>query len=208
MTCSLMSFYCGSSILVVFINAKEKLSINGHNKEFINRSKKPSRPKKFGPNKKVYRLQIPFIDDRTEKKLQEAIIKSGFNVQLTRKNRTLRQALAKGKIKGCRLGSKCPVGNTDICCLRRVVYKIVCSCKETYIGSTVRELHDRVNEHYKDAGSTVGAHKRACHGALSIKILARGKDRVDLQIKEAIHIKKQNPSLNSKQELVHWEKLI
>ena len=84
-----------------------------------------------------------------------------------------------------------------------VVYQYTCSCdmNKSYIGKTKRHLIARVEEHKGDK-SAIGQHLKqctSCHNSFSInhfKIVNSGKTDLECKIKEALHIKAYNPSLN------------
>ena len=69
------------------------------------------------------------------------------------------------------------------------------------IGKTKRHLVTRVGEHKSDK-SAIGQHLKVCHicnhsfDVNQFKIINIGKSDLDCKIKEALHIKALNPSLN------------
>ena len=87
----------------------------------------------------------------------------------------------------------------------RVVYKFSCAgCTASYVGETVRHLATRVNEHLvSDRTSHIRKHlesNEACSRLCSKKcfqVLDSAATEFALRIKEAIHIKREHPSLNS-----------
>ena len=84
-----------------------------------------------------------------------------------------------------------------------VVYKYTCSrdVNTSYIGKTKRHLVTRVTEHKGDK-SAIGQHLKlcsSCHNTFDIdkfKLISSGKTDLECKIKEALHIKACNPSLN------------
>ena len=98
------------------------------------------------------------------------------------------------------------MSDSDMCFRKNVVYEITCKrCLQNYIGSTIRELHERINEHMKLATSSMRKHLQRCQGQLkeyniSVKILAHDNDTVNLRLKEAIQIKNKQPCINSREE--------
>ena len=81
-----------------------------------------------------------------------------------------------------------------------VVYDITCNdCGEYYIGETARTLEKRLGEHQKQTTSAIQEHQSQANHEIDwegVKIL--DKESVDLKrkIKEAIHIRRQRPTLN------------
>ena len=84
-----------------------------------------------------------------------------------------------------------------------VINQFMCSCDMSisYIGKTKRHLITRVMEHQSDK-SAIGQHLKACKschdnfGINQFKIINNGQSDLDCKIKEALHIKTFNPSLN------------
>ena len=93
----------------------------------------------------------------------------------------------------------------------RVVYKFSCAgCNVSYIGDTTRHICARVREHLlSDKSSHVYRHlqsSRACHDSCTAEcftILDSAVSKFQIKIKEAMHIKWENPTLN--QQLKHLE---
>ena len=87
----------------------------------------------------------------------------------------------------------------------RVVYKFCCAgCTACYVGETCRHFSTRVREHLTtDRTSNVFRHLESspqCRSLCSadcFKILDYASTDFQLKIKEAIHIKFENPSLNA-----------
>ena len=87
----------------------------------------------------------------------------------------------------------------------RVVYKFSCAgCTASYVGETVRHLATRVNEHLiSDRASHIFKHLERNETCLRLcskkcfQVLDSAATEFSLKIKEAIHIKRENPSLNS-----------
>ena len=89
--------------------------------------------------------------------------------------------------------------------LRRsnVVYKINCSCGDTYIGQTKRNLINRLNEHnpkFSKQETDVTKHliENSNHkiNTNSVKILSYANNWRKLLIKETLFIQKLEPNLN------------
>ena len=93
----------------------------------------------------------------------------------------------------------------------RVVYKFWCAgCNASYIGETTRHLRTRAREHLlSDKSSHVYRHlqsSRACHDSCNTEcftILDSAASKFQIKIKEALHIKWENPILN--QQLRHLD---
>ena len=91
----------------------------------------------------------------------------------------------------------------------RVVYKFVCAgCNACYVGETCRHFSTRVREHLvSDRASHIfrhlkgSPHCRALCSADNFHVLDHASTGFQLQIKEAIHIQREQPSLN--QQLHH-----
>ena len=91
----------------------------------------------------------------------------------------------------------------------RVVYKCTCAgCNACYVGETARHFSTCVREHLvSDRASHVFKHlqnSEHCHASCSVDcfhILDRAPTSFQLKIKEAIHIQREQPSLN--QQLHH-----
>jgi len=96
-----------------------------------------------------------------------------------------------------------------------VVYQFCCQrdAEVSYIGETKRHLGIRVDEHLKGKFSAVGDHLRECEtcqdklstGELdyrNFKVIKSGTTKFDVQILEALLIKKHAPSLNKQ---IHFD---
>ena len=91
----------------------------------------------------------------------------------------------------------------------RVVYKFVCAgCNACYVGETCRHFSTRVREHLvSDRASHIfkhlkdSPHCRALCSEDNFHVLDHASNGFQLKIIEAIHIQKQQPSLN--QQLHH-----
>ena len=98
------------------------------------------------------------------------------------------------------------------CCQSTVVYKFCCaSCGASYVGSTLRNLHSRIQQHLgksvrtgkfllKPDPSPIRDHSLACDTLVAqdnFSILGKTSAVFDLRILESLHIFKQKPSLNN-----------
>lgn len=81
-----------------------------------------------------------------------------------------------------------------------VVYDITCNdCGEHYIGETARTLEKRLGEHQKQTTSAIREHQSQANHEIDwegVKILDKESVDVKRKIKEAIHIRRQRPTLN------------
>ena len=86
----------------------------------------------------------------------------------------------------------------------RVVYKFACAgCNACYVGETTRHFSTRVREHLvSDRASHIFKHlenSEHCHALCSVDcfhILDHASTTFQLKIKEAFHIRREQPSLN------------
>ena len=93
----------------------------------------------------------------------------------------------------------------------RVVYKLSCAgCTASYVGETVRHLATRVNEYLvSNSASHIYKHlerNETCPRLCSKKcfqVLDSAATELAVKIKEAIHIKREHPSLNSQVQHVN-----
>jgi hypothetical protein len=149
-------------------------------------------------------LNFPFITDGINRKIVKCFRKEGLNVRLYHKSYSLRNAL-KSKRENSKSCSKRGCSLDDRLCFRKnVVYKVTCDkCLATYIGSTIRHLHDRIHEHFNNANSSVKKHFGVCGSSsanMQVEILDHEPRKGSLRIREAFFINKLHPSLNSKEE--------
>ncbi len=155
---------------------------------------------------------IPYISDAIDNRIKRIFQKEGIPIRLVHKSFTLRQALKpRKKLDGCKK-SDCPTSEKGLCFLKDVVYRITCNkCKEIYIGSTIRKLHDRIKEHLNTNKSSVYKHLTACKSSyqnIQVKIITRDNDNVNLRLKEAFHIRKEKPKINSREEYAELADLL
>ena len=124
-----------------------------------------------------------------------------LDVRLCHNFFTLRNALRlKDPVPICNL-LNCPVRDPKLCCQRNVVYELKCNkCSSKYIGSTIRDLHTRIKEHFNNNWSSVFRHKQNCKSDFSISIINRDHDRANLRLREGVMIRKLSPAINSRAE--------
>ena len=93
--------------------------------------------------------------------------------------------------------------------LSHVVYKFTCQhdAGVSYIGETKRHLGIRASEHLKTEFSAIGSHVRQCPSCFisfsngemnhnNFKVIKKGDSKLDIEILEALLIRKCLPSLN------------
>ena len=70
--------------------------------------------------------------------------------------------------------------NSSVAGVNGVKYKVTChKCLSVYIGSTIRFLHDRINEHISSSNSSIYKHLFACNNNkknLQVDIIDRERD--------------------------------
>ena len=149
-------------------------------------------------------FNFPFISDSINNKINRYFRREGLHVRLSHKTTSLRSALAsrKNSPKVCRKKDCCLDGS--LCFRRNVIYSIVCGkCNQQYIGSTIRDLHSRVHEHFNTASSSVHKHMQHCSSSVSdmtVTVLDKEYRPGNLRIREALYIEKLKPAINNKLE--------
>lgn len=141
--------------------------------------------------------------------------KTGEKIVKSLKN-TLNNIITAPKLKtvytGTKLSSKFNIKDrTQIKHQNDVIYKIKCpeeNCNATYIGETVRRLHERLKDHQgRDKNSNVIKHT-ITHGHKEISIdditilAENNKTYYNRKILESLFIKKYKPSINSQQNSI------
>ena len=181
--------------------------MNGYPKHVIestnsSRTQHPTMP--HPQNTKWLYLTTPYISDNLDLKLKDIFKQEGINVRIVHKSSSLRQALKpKSTPAKCTL-KNCTIASTKLCFKKCVVYKITCSkCHSIYIGSTIRHLHDRIKEHTTSSKSSIYKHINTCQctkETLLISIIDNERDPLNLRLLEAFYIKKNKPTINSREE--------
>ena len=105
------------------------------------------------------------------------------------------------------LRPECIISNKNLCFAKNCIYQIECiTCHLIYIGSTIRNLHDRVKEHVTRPASSIYKHFAAHHkidninDSIRVTIIAKERDPVNLRLKEAHYISKLRPEINNREE--------
>ena len=142
-----------------------------------------------------------------------------LKARLVHRSYTLRGAINSKRptTNNCGKGN-CLILNSGICHRANVVYDVECqACKQHYIGSTVRHLHERLEEHLsvpsKRSSSSVHRHVTRCLGReatssdIAVSILASDPDPVNLRLREQLLINRLKPSINSREEYAAFSHL-
>jgi hypothetical protein len=157
-------------------------------------------------NTEWFYMKVPFISERINRGLLSIFKAEKMPIRFYHTNVSLRNFLKKENVPLNRC--TCPFNN--VCSKKNVVYEIQCRiCHKYYIGSTIRRLHERIQEHLRNTNSSIYRHSLTCTNAnllstanrWKIRTLSRDSDGINLRIKEAILIKQRNPLLNSREEL-------
>ena len=158
-------------------------------------------------------LRVPYVSDAIDRKLTRVFKNEVFPVRIVHKSTSLRQVLCKKEDKQPNCSRlNCKTSLQKICFRKNVVYKIICNrCRNRYIGSTIRHLHDRIKEHMTQSASSVFSHLRACQQDnidifnVTVEIITTENDPVNLRLKEAMHIRKEKPQINTREECVNYQ---
>jgi hypothetical protein len=147
-------------------------------------------------------LQFPFVSDSIQRRVQAIFSRNGLPVRVFDRNHTLRAALKRKEVpKACDLEG-CSIKGSKLCYIKKCVYQLRCtSCWQTYIGSTLRCLHERVREHRQQERSSVFQHQRRCGATLKAEVIARARDNTSLRFQEALLIRERKPAMNAKREV-------
>ena len=87
----------------------------------------------------------------------------------------------------------------------KVVYSLeCCGCKSIYVGQTVQHFTTRIEEHRKE-DTPVGQHIRQCSiesgkSEFKWKIIDQASSSIKLLTLEALHIRKERPAINTRDE--------
>lgn len=189
-------------------NLRNVLSTRGYPPRIIERATRTAESSEGRPtrtsrnNQKFFYLQLPFLDEHTTRLIRKLFKYQELPVRVYHKSYTLRRALKRNDPpRNCTI-KDCRVNDPKLCFRQSVVYKLKCNaCSAEYIGSTLRCLHTRIQEHNKNNGSSIFQHSQVCGGNYTISVLAKENDLVNLRIREGILIQKLKPSINSKTEL-------
>ena len=184
------------------------LALNNYPSNFIN-SSKHRRKRRNNRNKPVSMssssasyFNIPFVNDVINNKIRAGFIKENLNVRLSHRTSSLRSALTSKPPNAPTCNKKDCALDNNLCFRRNVVYKITCNkCHKHYIGSTIRDLHTRIHEHFNLNNSSVYKHMQMCKNKdMTVSIIGSENRKGSLRIREALHIQEDKPEINSKEE--------
>ena len=158
-----------------------------------------------------FTLKIPFISDKVNHQITRILRRNSIPARLVNpRSQTIRDLARPKKAKrdnNC-TNENCPA--PGICKRSSVVYLATCSvCNESYVGMTIRKLHDRATEHLRSARqrsnkTALGDHYRNKHPhitpSIKFEILAHERDILRLHIEEAMAIEQLKPTLNRRRE--------
>jgi len=182
---------------------KNELSCRGYFQ--MPERRRPTRP--IEPKGGFCYFQFPFVNDSTHRAIKKVFKTAQLPVRVYCANRNLRSHLSRRNVEEpCRM-KKCNLKDDKLCNTKRCVYEMRCSkCSKIYIGSTIRQLHTRIKEHYQTPSSSVYKHRADCGADFEVKVIARDRVSNRLRFKEAVFIKERCPEINSKmerEELLH-----
>jgi hypothetical protein len=151
-------------------------------------------------------LKMPFINDKINWGIKSIFRAENIPIRLYHQNKSLRGVLKRKS----QSSQDCSCQFNRVCHNRNVVYEVKCLlCHNSYIGSTIRSLHQRLHEHLTNENSSIYKHLQSCRiderrrigDHLKARIAARDNDNINLRIKEALLIKRYRPQLNAREEL-------
>ena len=197
---------------------KQILNYTGnHRGNKRNNKHKNNRHSKTTSRKKTP-LIINYVNERTNRKINQLISKYDIDVRLVSKpSPNLNTVLKKKKIvhQNCEICKK--VGTKYNCKSRYLVYKFTCKfCNKAYIGQTARPFYFRYREHKfavdnSNQSSALSEHILKDHrndncniDSFSLEFLELFKSPIESRIGEALWIRYLQPALNRKKELTHW----
>ena len=142
------------------------------------------------PTRRPRSVQIPYVKGISEK-LQATFKK--YNIATIHK--------PYNKIRDFLVHPKDPTPDLEKC---GIIYHINCTkCQDTYIGESGRQLAIRMKEHVTKSNSAIYEHCRKNKGHSinpdKVEILCREDHKELRKIKESIHIRQYDPSLNRDQ---------
>ena len=188
---------------------REVLRANAYPENWIRENTRPSmRPNRRREEKQFFYLRLPFICDAVYNRVRRILAKHRLPVRVVHQQRSLRNCLSVRPAPACTL-RECPVSDPRLCLTRFCVYSLTCSsCSSAYIGSTTRPLHTRIKEHYTRSESSVFKHRVSCNSDFTPRVVCRERDITSLRIAEALVIKANEPSINSRQERAELDGLL
>ena len=187
---------------------QQRLERNGFSEIQRTRNKRDGRGKSYSCfNDTPLFFSVPFVSDALNGRLRRMFLKAGVKVVIAHKGRSLRNILQKTIPQ-----RKCSIPNCTtpkhLCHRSNVVYQLTCrGCNAKYIGMTRRHLHTKIREHLTIRTSPIYNHRDKCQPQRDICVLSTARDVVDLQLKEAMLIQSQQPTLNNRDEIAHFRLL-
>jgi hemolysin-activating ACP:hemolysin acyltransferase len=153
----------------------------------------------------IFYISLPFINNQTTKRIKQIFSNLGYEIRISHRGRKLYNFINPGNFQAPTRNGQCNLRacrmNNNNCFKSMCVYEAVCNvCGSNYIGSTKKFLHIRVSEHFRQSSSQIYRHNDVCKGEWSIKVRNTFSSLQDLRWGEAILIKKDNPTLNRREE--------
>jgi len=182
----------------------EKFLGCGYNKKTIATAKQ-KRKNKINNSFPLY-VNIPFVSDNFNWRMKHALQLIHPNIRIyTKENTNLRSFLTKRPTKDTECNKRrCIINNRNICERRFVVYSVICDiCQQEYIGSTIRQLHDRIQEHMRSSPSTaISEHIQTCGSQkqLHVTVICQQRNEASLRVAESLWIYRKKPALNRRDE--------
>ena len=181
----------------------------------MEQAKRPQNPQRNpqSANTEWSYFKIPYISERLKHRIANIFRKENIPVPIVHKSYTLRQALSHTPTERKCTRDKCPVSNTGSCLRRNVVYQLTCnSCDQQYTGSSTIFIHDRVKEHLNNENSSVKKHIYSCQNkdykGIDVKIIMSENDPTNLRLYKVFYIRKNKPTLNSREECSKFADLL
>ena len=211
-----MNSKCSSDTLkkIANHNLRNRLEKNGFRK--IPRA--TEQKKKTNKEAKSTFLELEFINDRCNRKINKILQKYDFNIKVVSKPaKFLKHCFGGGpqslKHDNCEVCFKLPDRFT--CNDKFLVYEFTCKyCKNVYIGQTCRPFKARYNEHTRSLNSNnkisaLSEHAMNTHhnnnasiNDFQLNIIKRCKGPLETRLAEANAIDRFRPQLNRKHECI------
>jgi hypothetical protein len=209
---------------------KNSLKNNGYGDNqvwhYTTKNKRIMKQKNTGNSRNNFMTKTPFvmhyINEKMNRSINKLIRKYDLDVRLVSKpgislENILKKKIKKGVHQNCDICSKLGTGAKNNCNARFVVYRYTCNiCNKAYIGQTARPFFYRHREHRnsivnRSYSSALGEHICLEHNndnctidSFRLDFLEVFKTPIASRIGEAMWINKLKPSMNRRQELVHW----
>ena len=170
---------------------------NGHERqqlEQVTRQYKPSTGTKMPIDQSNPTVKIPWIP-KMGPRLRKSFKKFGIRTVFSSPS-NLKTILCSKNKSELRVNSK------------PGIYKLDCSCGESYIGETKKKVSTRLMEHQRDSylgkwsSSGASEHARSCHGQINWSgnvTIAQESRYVQRKVREALEIRRNQPAMNRDQ---------